>query len=146
MARDIPVSAFFKRVLPDYPTYPHLCMLKIAYSGLLNTQIARTVIFKLYFSPRRWPGLGVAGHGTELSPGAGSPAPASAPSPAGGVRGSSVGRTPFSPTAGAGAAGAGGGAGGAGAALLSSSPLLTRLLQGWSERSSDSPSKPTMSP
>ena len=53
---------------------------------------------------------------------------------------------PFSPAAGAGAAGAGGGAGGAGAALLSSSPLLTRLLQDWSERSPDTSSKPTMSP
>ena len=51
IARDIPVSAFFERVIPGYP---HVCMLKIAYSGLLNAQIARTAIWisswKLYFS------------------------------------------------------------------------------------------------
>ena len=39
IARDIPVSEFFKRVIPGYP---HVCMLKIAYSGLLNAQISRT--------------------------------------------------------------------------------------------------------
>ena len=98
--------------------------------------------WKLYFHLRRRPGLEAAGRCTAPSPGAGSQAPASAPSPARGVGGSSAGREPFSPAAGAGAAGAGG----ASAALLNSSPLLTRLLQGWSERSPDAPSKPTMSP
>ena len=52
-------------------------------------------------------------------------APGLAPSPEGGVGGSSARRAPFSPAAGAGAAGAGS----AGAALLNSSPLLTRLLE-----------------
>ena len=50
----------------------------------------------------------------------------------------------FSPAAGAEAVGDGGGTGGAGVALLNSFPLLTRLLQGWSERSPGAPSKPTM--
>ena len=58
-----------------------------------------------------------------LQVGAGSPAPASAPLPAGGVGGSSEGLALFSLVAGAGAAGADG----AGAALLNSSPLLKRL-------------------
>ena len=98
------------------------------------------------FHPLRRPRLEAAGRCMAPSPGAGSPSPASAPSPARGVGGSSEGLAPFSPAAGAGAAGAGGGAGGACAALLNSSPLLTRLLQGWSERSPDAPSKPTMSP
>ena len=80
----------------------------------------------LFFIRDRLPGLEAAGRGTAPSPGAS--APASAHLPAGGVGGSSAGRAPFSPAAGAGAADAGG----AGAVLLDSSPLMTRLLQGWS--------------
>ena len=137
IARDIPVSAFFEKVIPGYS---HLCMLKIAYSWLLNAQIARTVIWisswKLYFSSAAaaWLGSRQARHsalaGRRM---------ASAPSQAGGVGGWLARRAPFSLAASAGAADAGG-------VLLNSSPLHTRLLQGWSERSPDAPSKPTMSP
>ena len=81
-------------------------MLKIADSGLLNAQIARTAIWisswKLYLSSAAAVWLAAAGRGTAPSPGAGSPAPASSPSPAGGVGSSSAGRAPFSPAAGAG--------------------------------------------
>ena len=42
IARDIPVSSFFERVIP---CYPHLCMLKIANTWILNAQIARAVIW-----------------------------------------------------------------------------------------------------
>ena len=98
------------------------------------------VMEAFFFIRGRRPGLEAAGRGTTSSPGAGSPAPASAPSTAGGLEGSSAGRAPFSPEAGAGAAGASGGAGGAGAALLNPSSLPTRLLPGWSERSPDAPS------
>ena len=42
IATDIPVSVFFKRVIPGYQ---HVCMLKNACSGLLNAHIARTVIW-----------------------------------------------------------------------------------------------------
>ena len=70
-------------------------MLKIADSGLLNAQIARTAIWisswKLYLSSAAAVWLAAAGRGTAPSPGAGSPAPASAPSTAGGVGGSSAG-------------------------------------------------------
>ena len=100
----------------------------------------------LFFIRSRRPGLEAVGRCVAPLPGAGPPAPALAASPGGGVGGSSAGRAPFSPAAGAGAAGAGGGAGGAGAALLNLSHLPTRLLQGWSERSPDAPSKPMMSP
>ena len=51
ITRDIPVSACFQSIIPGYP---HVCMLEIVYSGLLNAQIARTAIWtsswKLYFS------------------------------------------------------------------------------------------------
>ena len=51
IAIDIPVSAFCESVISGYP---HVCMLKIVYSGLLNAQIARTAIWtsswKRYFS------------------------------------------------------------------------------------------------
>ena len=138
IARDIPVIAFFKRVIPGYP---HLCILKIAYSWLLNAQTAHTVIWKSswkhYFSSLLLSGLVVAVQRLAPSPGVGLPAPASAPSPAGGIGGLSAGHAPFFPAAGACCAGA---------ALLNSSPLLTLLLQGWSERSPDAPSKPMMSP
>ena len=66
IARDIPVSGFFERVIPSYP---NLCTLKIACSGLLNAQIARTVIWisswKLYFSSAAaaWLGSRRARHG-----------------------------------------------------------------------------------
>ena len=119
-------------------------MLKIADSGLLNAQIARTAIWisswKLYISSAAAVWLAAAGRGKAPSPGAGSPAPASSPSPAGGVGSSSAGRAPFSPAAGAGAAGAGG----AGAALSNSSPLPTRLLQGWRASCSAGPNEAQM--
>ena len=51
IARDIPVSAFFERVIP---WYPYVCMSKSAYSGLLNAQLVLTMIWisswKLHFS------------------------------------------------------------------------------------------------
>ena len=65
----------------------------------------------LFFIRGRRPGLEAAGRCMAPSPGAGSPAPALAPSLAGGLGGSSAGLSPFSPAAGAGAAGACGGTG-----------------------------------
>ena len=66
ISRDIPVSAFLEGVMPGYP---HVCMLKIADSWLLNAQIARTAIWisswKLYFSSAAaaWLGSRRAQHG-----------------------------------------------------------------------------------
>ena len=65
----------------------------------------------LFFICGQRPGLEAAGRGMAPSPGAGSPAPASALSPAGGVGGSSAGLSPFSQAAGAGVAGVCGGTG-----------------------------------
>ena len=102
----IPVSAFFERVIPGYP---YVCMLKVA-SGLLNAQISSTAIWisswKLYFSSAAaaWLRSRRSRHGALAGPrrriAADSPAPASAPSQAGGVRGSLAGRATFSPAAG----------------------------------------------
>ena len=82
----------------------------LAVVSLLNAQIALTAIWtsswKLYFSQQWRPGLEVDVSCMAPSPGAGLQVPASAPSLAGGVGGSSAGRVPFSPAAGAGDAGA----------------------------------------
>ena len=87
MARDIPISAFFERVISGYP---HLCMLKIAYSWLLNSEIALNKLMEALFFTAAAAQLRSRLVLTAPSQGARSPAPASAPSPAGGVGGSSA--------------------------------------------------------
>ena len=121
-------------------------MLKIAYSGLLNAQIARTVIWirswEFYFSSAAaaWLRSRRALHGVLAGRRIAGDSFGTLTGRRRGRLLSGAGAIP--PAACAGAADAGG----ACAVLMNSSPLMMRLLQGWSERSTDAPSKPTMSP
>ena len=128
-------------------------MLKIAYSWLLNAQIAHTAIWIAHGSyifhpqPAAWLRSSRARHGAltgrRITGASFCNLTRDRPSAARAVGGSSAGLPPFSPAAGAGEAGACGGTCGAGAALLNSSPLPTRLLPGWSERRLRSPDAPS---
>ena len=106
----------------------------------------------LFFIHGRRPGLEAAGRGTVPSPV--SPASASAPSPGGGpaeawearCRGGHhsprlLTQERLVPAPGGGTGGVSGVGG-----VVELISLATRLLLGWSERSPDAPSKPTMSP
>ena len=124
-------------------------MLKTADFWLLNAQIERTAIWisswKLYFSSAAaaWFGSRRALHGALAGRRIAGASFGTLTCRRRGKLVSGAGTIlPGCWRSGAGAAGAGG----AGAALLNSSPLPTRLLQGWSERSPDAPSKPMMSP